>query len=69
MLLGSERPFRRQERQSDLKMMKKHKLLIEVEINSRPEYWQETARNRVTQMLMKLRTEVKEIGGKIHVRY
>lgn len=49
--------------------MKKHKLLIEVEINSRPEYWQDIASNKVTQMLVKLRTEVKEIGGKIHIRY
>lgn len=49
-------------------MMKKHKLLIEVEINSRPEYWQDIA-SKVTQMLVKLRTEVKEIGGKIHIRY
>jgi hypothetical protein len=50
-------------------MMKKYKLLIEVEINSRPEYWQETASGRVIQILAKLKNDMKEIGGKTHIRH
>ena len=50
-------------------MMKKHRFSIEVEINSRQEYWQELASNRMTQILANLKTDVKKLGGKVHIRY
>jgi len=50
-------------------MAKKYECLIEVKILYPSERWQELVNGKMVQAITKLRAAVKEMGGKINVRY
>lgn len=50
-------------------MSKKHNCVIEVNVPSGPEGWQEVVNKIMKQELDKLKTAVEQLGGEVHVRY
>jgi len=50
-------------------MSKKHNCVIEVEVPSGSKGWQEVVNYEVKQALDDLKKAVKELGGRVYVRY
>jgi hypothetical protein len=50
-------------------MSKKCNCIIEVDVPSGPEGWQEVVNRTMKQELDKLRVAVEELGGQVRVRY
>jgi hypothetical protein len=51
------------------RMSKKNLCVIEVNVPSGPEGWQEVVNSRMKQELDKLKIAVEELGGQVRVRY
>ncbi|MDH7563617.1 MAG: hypothetical protein QHH24_01860 [Candidatus Bathyarchaeota archaeon] len=50
-------------------MSKKHSCVIEVEVPSGSKGWQKTVEYEMKEALDNLKTAVRELGGKVYVRY